>query len=898
MSSHRVHEHNVSSLLLTFLPYHATPIFPTVLSILPPNIPLVFRFLHPYIKSLVNPPRHTIVYSATNNLEFFAALNAHVLRVSKVRFHYRALLSFWAGIVTDAIAGMLDNTRSGRGFKQRQNQQDVLLHVLPIINEALAIEKVPDLRIGCYMLMTVLASKGSLGDTVLVKMMEAVTVAWKNDTKKPALICLSIMAQERESTKLPNPVFKAIMSIDNVEDELLTLSRQFRVDRLTLGLMLSCIRQLGKTQDSHGLRFVKKMLDCSILDEPQISTAVEAILLSAQDFDITLSNGRELQSQLADLLARLTDSKAVNGITEKVIKGSGIDVENLEARLQMVLSAPDRSGAEPAEDDDISDPPSKAKDGSFETAIASIPTRTAYEVSFLSPSKSYVFGSLSYAFTISAMSVSHLKTFTELPVLRKGLALSEPLYFTFFIRMWCGQYPVLARTAALQVVSEYFSNTDKSTVDVQALLPYILVALADSSAKVRRAASELLLHLGRLYKTLMQKESKEIKIWGAEDIYGQGEEAKTLKWLSVKETGKIIEKMLLPGLEEFVLDSEHLSRSVEYALGSITHARQSGSKATTAEMKTALRVAFLTFLGSHIVITPFYTVKLRLLRFLERVEKVGTSSRTKVLLPLLRSWLSADCVDLDGSCRTEGIDRGEMDKAIVAIILPSDKDGVHTLLSIIKGEARTTSPSLIKAATERITTIWPRMKADMQMVCVETLLALSLTSSPDPASQQTQSLATDTLRNIQLPTYVLLTLIEDLPTAAAIAGDKPRPTKRRRVSNGQATAVSLHGSKEVTAALRKMTFVLELVESSQPEKHPQLLPNLFRVLGELPLLKSQLDSELAYLQNLVLGSLLALVGGFKVCDFITLSLALAIYHLLTNMIRVELLRHSIARRSG
>ena len=773
---------------------------------------------------------------------------------------------------------MLDNTRSGRGSKHRQNQQDVLLHILPLLNEALAIEKVPDLRIGCYMLMTVLASKTSLEDTVLEKMMEAVTAGWTHDTRKAALICLSIMAQEREFTKLPKPVFRAIMSVYDVEDELVTLSLQCRVDRLTLGLMLGCIRHLGRRQDSRELRFVKKLLDCSILDESQTSSVVGAILQSAQDFDITISNGTEIQSQLADLLARLTDSKAISGITEKVIKSSGMDIENLEARLQIVLSAPDRSAVEPAKDEKSSDSPFKPKDETFETTIASIPTRTAYEVSFLSHSKSYVFGTLSHAFIMAAMSVSHLKTFTELPVLRKVLALSQPLYFTFFVRMWCGQYPVLVRTAALQVVSDYFSRTDNATVDVQALLPYVLVALADSSARVRRAASELLLHFERLYKTLLDKELTEIKIWGAEDIYGQGEEGKGLKWLSVKDTSKIIEKVLLPGLEEFVLDSEHVSHSVENALGGIPHTRATGPTAPSTEMKKALRVAFLKFLGSHIVTTPFYIVKLRLLRSLERVEKVGTSSRTKVLLPLLHSWVSTDNVDLEEKCRFEGIDRVEMDRAVVAIVLPSDRDGVHTLQSIIKGETEATSPSVIKAATERIRTIWPRMKADMQIACVETLLALSLRLSPGPAYDPVQHLALDTLRSIQLPTHILVAMVDSLHAATAIAGDKPRPTKRRRMSNGQSAATNPLGAKELTAALQKMTFVLELVESSQPENHPQLLPSLFRVLGELPLLKSQVDSELVYLQNLVLGSLLALVGSFKVSTLITVDLYLGGHH--------------------
>ncbi|KAI9877013.1 MAG: snoRNA-binding rRNA-processing protein utp10 [Pleopsidium flavum] len=859
----RVHEYNLSCLLLTFLPYHTAPMFPTLLSILPTNIPLAFKFLHPYIKSLVSPPRHTIVYSATNNIGFFTALNAHVLRMSKARFHYRALSSFWAGITTEAVAGMLDNTRSGRNSVQRQNQQDVLLRILPFLNEALTIEKAPDLKIGCYMLMTVIASKSSLEDDILVTMMEAVTAGWTQDTAKAALICLSIMAQEREALKLPKAVFKAIMTIDNLEDELLILGQQCRMDRLTLGLVLGCISQLGKKQKPRLLSFVKKMLDQSILDDSQAFIAVEAALKVAQSFDLTSKNGTELQSQLADLLARLTDSTAIGGITQRAIKRSGLDVGKLEATLQIVIRAPDPPAAESVVDDEVPDAVSKFGAECIEMAIESIPTRTAYEVSFLSHSKSYVFGSLSHAFIMSATSASNVETFTELPVLRKGLALSEPFYFTFFVRIWCGEYPVQARTAALEAVSRYFSSGESPLADVQALVPYILAALADSSTKVRRAASEVLVELGQMYKKIAGKNHTEIKIWGIEDIYGQGEETKSIKWISIEETGKILEKVLLPGLEEFVLDSDHIARSVEYALGDTPHSRQIGSKSPTADIKTSLRVAFLSFLSSHITNTPLYAVKLRLLTFLKRVDKVGTSSRTKVLLPLLHLWVSGNDNNRNQCCKTEGIDPAEMDSAIVAMVSAYDRDGIHTLQSIITGEVETTSPSIIKAASERIRTIWPMMKADLQLTCAESLLDLSLTSSSNAASQYRQNMATDTLRSVRLTTNVLVLIVDKLPSAAVNAGDKAPAVKRRRTSNGEVAAMNPYDAKELAAAIQKITFVLELIDSSKPETHPQLLQGLFHVLGELQLLKSQTASDLAYLHSLVLGSLLAVVDSFK-----------------------------------
>src|ERR1700734_3537055 len=103
----RIHEYNTSFLLTTFLPYHPLPVFKTLLSILPSNIPPPYKFLHPYIRSLTQPPRHVIVHTATNNPAFASLLNSYVLGVSNKRQQYPALLSFWAGVMTEAVAGML-----------------------------------------------------------------------------------------------------------------------------------------------------------------------------------------------------------------------------------------------------------------------------------------------------------------------------------------------------------------------------------------------------------------------------------------------------------------------------------------------------------------------------------------------------------------------------------------------------------------------------------------------------------------------------------------------------------------------------------------------------------------------------------------------------------------------
>ena len=60
-----------------------------------------------------------------------------------------------------------------------------------------------------------------------------------------------------------------------------------------------------------------------------------------------------------------------------------------------------------------------------------------------------------------------------------------------------------------------------------------------------------------------------------------------------------------------------------------------------------------------------------------------------------------------------------------------------------------------------------------------------------------------------------------------------------------------------------MTFILEIVDSSSPETHPELAGGLFQTLAALHHFKSQIQSGMSYLLSLTLGSLLAIVNTSK-----------------------------------
>lgn len=147
----RVHQNNTICLVLAFLPFHTSPILSTVLSLIPDNLSPTLRFLHPYVQSLANPPHHAIVHAASTNRQLFTAMSAFVLKSSHLGLQHPILYSFWAAIATEAVAAMFDQGRSARREAQKQNQESIVLLLLPILNDGPCVDNVPDLRVGCYM---------------------------------------------------------------------------------------------------------------------------------------------------------------------------------------------------------------------------------------------------------------------------------------------------------------------------------------------------------------------------------------------------------------------------------------------------------------------------------------------------------------------------------------------------------------------------------------------------------------------------------------------------------------------------------------------------------------------------------------------------------------------------
>lgn len=856
---YRVQEHNTLCLAMTFLPYHSAPIFRTLLSILPVTLLLELRFLHPYIQSLQNPPRHAIVYTATTNKAFFTRFNVHFLEVCKLGYSYPPLIVFWATTVTEALAAILDQSRSGRAEAQRQNLENMVFRVIPVLNAGLSLQDNPDLHVGCYMILTVLVKKCALEDKVLVALLEA-TAPGLAQTKSAGLICLAVIAEQQVEVLLPKRVLNALLKLETLDSDLCSLKLDlYNVEKLVLGIILGIVDEVSVAQDARYVRLVRVLIEADLLDESNLSVAIRHIILATQTGYPGSKQVLNIQASLMDLLLCLSEKGTVRRILNASPK---LDIRIREA-MNLHEHALDREDMGSAlEPEDHSYTPV-----SFENAMSRIPVQTL-DISFLSHSDSFVFDSLARAFLSAFQSSANLRTLCDLSVLGKSLSMSKPLYFSFFVRIWCSHFSAAARAAAIAIVSEGLRGQGLVT-DPQFLIPYIIYGLADSSHSVRSASANLVMTLSSYYGESKGKKNKPSNqsVLGQGEVYGQGYQSGEVVWLSWKEATKILREILEPSLEECLLDANHILRYLPILLNGAGQ-QSSGTENAQKKTKTSVRQAVFAFLCSHVVSTPVFSVKFLLLKILNEVEKVGTLCRTKALLPLLSECALSNTVEIEVLCNKHHISLPQFLDRLVGIVSPGDSDGMHVLESILTKNKETGSLLLLDAAHQRIRGLWPSLDSNIQLALARLLLEVAVDDIDKNADESWRNEYRLTLMSVSLSTSILQSFLESLSFMPSNSTE-PSSSKRRRGARHAGTTIFTQDPDNFRRSIRKSTFVMELIETSQAENHPQLLRGLFQVMSDLQQLKDHSGMDMGYLEVLVMGNISPIVKRLEVNFFST-----------------------------
>ncbi|KAJ3523563.1 hypothetical protein NM208_g12404 [Fusarium decemcellulare] len=835
----RIHEENPGALLLAFLPYHSIPAFATLLSILPNKIPNDFRFLDPYIRSVTSPPRSVLVREAIQHPAFLTLISEYTLESCRMQYNYPSLISFWAGIMTEAVSGILDKTRSGRAAVQSENDQALLHRLGPVFAESLVMKKVPSVQIASYMAIAVFVAKGNLEDIAVTAFMDQTVYGWTNETVRPALVCLAILAQYRSAKQMSSKTTKVLMKVTDIGKLLVEIGQERRVDKLANGLCLALIERLTKKGDARGLATIITILSSSILKDKQVAVIFKSLILTAHRLNDDNDEDGALRRELGSALITLSQNTGKSGDTiQSVIEEVKFDIEELEMKLD--LSFRSRRLPDVAKDEqEMVNGDEKKAPQDLGVLIKELSDRTETLSPCLLPQPSEIFDEFSHIFfSIVSESSQNSDLLSELeqnPKLCRQSAFEDCTYFSFFIRIWCGPYPALARVAALDMVKRRLKAGDAGKTDLQALLPYCISALSDPSKRVRQAAADLITVLTGLYVPPVP--SKELAIWGEGSLYGNSKDTASL---GADVVAKILHLQILPTVEECVMDSEHISAVLRT---SIEQGKYQSKPDPALDKKDHLsqpgRLALLQFLASHIVNTPPDSCQ-------------------------EQWWAGLDEAEAAKLCALERLEKSDLDTRFVDVVVPNDTSGLEFFLEFLREPEQRDKADLIRAVFARIKKMWPSMKPDVKFMAAEQLLEISQESAASGDSKSVvPAEAADLLRSVRLTTDILIFFLDSIQTGTKMITEPPPNKRRRTSSSGGDRGLITQVTPELSQALRKVTFVLQLVENSNPVEHPELLDGLFTALSELQHFRTVVGSELGYLQNLILRSLLAMMPTYK-----------------------------------
>ncbi|KAJ2988983.1 hypothetical protein NUW58_g3699 [Xylaria curta] len=854
----RIHEYNTTMVLTTFLPYHTMPTFVTLLSILPSELPRVYKFLDPYVKSLTSPPRAVLVHRAIHHSDFLTTLSTYTLDTCRTQYSYPALISFWAGIMTEAVNGMLDRMRSGRASIQKSNDQSLFQLIGPTIRDALVMSQVPGLQIACYMVITVYVAKGDLDDSTISALMEQLVSGWTTESLRPGLICLSVLAQYRSAKQMSAKVTRALLKVQDLPKLLADIGKEHDLGKFANGLCLALIDRIYKKGDPRGLLLIEPLLLASVLSQQQAGVIFKSLLLAAYKVNDQVDEKGEIRKELASTIIRLSQVESgVRDIFAQAINDTEVDLDELEMRLDIqirpkLLLAQSATDVDMIESADI-----ETQAESFEAAIERAgKIQTQASGSCLKSRSLDIFGDLCSIYLCALAKPENASLFDGISPLHRGQANNGPFYLSFLMRIWCGPYPTLARVGALEMAKNRLKESDCIDTDYQAIFPYSIAALNDPSRKVRRAAADLITVLGNHYANATASAQK----WGQGALYDKTE---ALEWMSHDTCQKFLDAVLLPSLEECVLNSDYIVEITNSALNSGSkHAAEGTENDKKSRLSHSMRRSILSFLALHAVYSPLLIIKTRLGVCLKQVKSISGISRTQLLLPLLRQWAALSADKASRLCSLEKIEESAVNQSSLEVLLPNEKDGIEFILDAVQSKDLLPRHDFLRAAFLRIRDLWPSMKTETQHIVAQRMLELTQKDWSDDRSLASTE-AADLLRNIELTTDILLYFLETLEPTAKMA-DEPPPGKRRRTSSSEThRGLGTQATPEISATLKQVTFVLQLVEGSEPERHPELLNALFNTLSELQHFRVLVGSELGYLQSLVLRSLLAMVPAYK-----------------------------------
>ncbi|KAG6866337.1 hypothetical protein C0991_005804 [Blastosporella zonata] len=232
----RINEFNVEAVLSLFLPYHESPHFTKMISILHIKPNSTWSFLLPFKSAAQNLPRMSLVSEMLRNTDVSRFVTSLLPSALKDKRAHRVLLAFNAACLHDFIS------------RSKAIDEGTIAYLLPSLLEPLQ-SKPPTKNaiLGSYVLLAVLSHKCRIAPAALSIILNAMTTCAEHVLPQQYInAILSVCEPQDELEGFSEVTLKAIICIPGIEKELRTASNWIGVEKILNPLTHGLLQHLNE----------------------------------------------------------------------------------------------------------------------------------------------------------------------------------------------------------------------------------------------------------------------------------------------------------------------------------------------------------------------------------------------------------------------------------------------------------------------------------------------------------------------------------------------------------------------------------------------------------------------------------------------------------------------------
>ncbi|KAF7501801.1 hypothetical protein DV113_000134 [Geotrichum candidum] len=751
-----------------------------------------------------NPSKNLIIRALGGDYELHRLVASYIVKVIKGGFDYQLLLTFWSSMSIWVILHLKEKNVA---------QEDIVDRFLSDLSDVIRLKKRSEAQIAAYMIFSVIGSQFQLSADVSNAAIQSIALNWSASSQKSGLAAITqiVKGRDEEPASFDATTYKILKKNNTITEDVVSISESYNIHRFVTIWALSLLKYSAEDLS----QLVTILTNIEVTD-----SELELILKQIIAVATTPKTLQSTRAQLTAILEHILISEKKELIFKAALEAADVSFEALELALQSSLNTRILGKSESVDTDANLFKPVASK-AELKTEIRSLEEITI--VSFFSVDSTD-------AFIERANIFSQLVPFKSLEEVLKHIVINENQAVSFLARVWCGIFPSLVRADAIKIFIEIVSK-NSATTDYQGLVGPLLVALSDSSERVRRLAVTALNEVQKSYS------NKKLAIWGIKDVFKSSETFGDVTWVASAKVSQFID-LVNANSGEFIVSAHSIFPFISTFLTS----PEKSAKTASSQIYTSL-ASMATFIQT-------FAIKLGLLKLLNQYNK---SNRSSYLETLLNTWLKARG-DIKSICDSTKAPFDDLESEVIDIITTGERgNGIAFLKSCIKsGDA-----AIAEKASNKIISIWESLRPETMLDLFNFLVdfAIDGQNTFDP---------TEVLFSVTIPTSIFVSVLENCKLDNSTNGSAGIPKRRRRSSGTTKQKLQTGDLADIAERhLKKTTLILESLERNSNEGNVQLLSQLFVILDEILTLGTDSSLPINYTEQVLANCMINIVGELK-----------------------------------